>query len=201
MNEKFEKLVNIISMMPGIGPRHATRIALSMLDWDSDKRSRLLDTLKDVFDKINFCENCFFVSDANICNICSNPKRDTSRIAVVENAPDLISFERVGIYKGLYHVLGGTINPAQGKMPASLKIRQLIDRILKYENIDKPLEIILATGSHVHGETTALYLIEELKQLNVKITRLARGLASGSTIEYADPLTLTHALKERKEEV
>jgi len=197
MNETFEKLINIIAMMPGIGPRHATRIALSMLDWDSDKRSKMLDTLKDVFDKINFCENCFFVSESSLCNICSDSRRDQSRIAVVENAPDLISFERVGIYKGLYHVLGGTINPAQGRLPANLKIRQLIERVLRYSDEDKPLEIILATGSHTYGETTALYLIEELKPLNVKITRLARGLASGSTIEYSDPLTLTHALKDR----
>lgn len=200
MNETFEKLVTIIAMMPGIGPRHATRIALSMLDWDPEKRNRLLGTLKDVFDKINFCENCFFVSEENMCNICKDPKRDRNRIAVVENAPDLISFERVGIYKGLYHVLGGTINPSQGKMPSNLKIRNLIQRVQEHDHKSE-LEIILATGSHVHGETTALYLIEELKPLDVKITRLARGLASGSTIEYADPLTLTHALKERRQEV
>lgn len=195
MSEKFKNLIAYFTKLPGIGPRHATRLILAMLDWspaDIQQFAAHIDILKT---GPTLCTQCYNFADAELCEICKNPKRNRQKIAVVERVTDLASMEKTGMYDGLYHVLGGAINPVSGLVPEKLKVRQLLERA---SALSPNGEIILATNPNTYGETTALYLEQELKPLNVKKTRLARGLASGTSVEYADEITLANALKHRK---
>lgn len=192
MTEKLEKLIEKLTKLPGIGPRHAMRLIMAMLEWQDDEVRELGDTISSLKEGHVLCERCFNFSENGLCSICLSGKRNARRIAVVERVTDLANMEKAGIYDGVYHVLGGAINPAGGYVPEKLKIRELVGRARDAD------EIILATNPTTYGETTALYIEQELKPLGVLITRLARGLASGTTLEYADESTLANALKNRK---
>lgn len=192
MSEKFKKLIEYFTKLPGIGPRHATRLILALLEWPASEIDEFSKHLAELTTGPVLCEQCFNFADEALCTICKNPRRNQERIAVVERVTDLAAMEKAGVYDGVYHVLGGAINPVGGYVPEKLKIRELLARAKNAE------EIILATNPNTYGETTALYLEQELKPLQVKTTRLARGLASGTSVEYADEITLANALKHRK---
>jgi recombination protein RecR len=198
MSDKFKKLVDFFTKLPGIGPRQATRLAMAMLEWsiaDLEEFSSLITNIKK---DIKFCKECFNLAEGEKCAICASVKRDKTRIAVVEKVTDLESMEKIGVFNGVYHVLGGAINPAEGNLPEKLKITELVDRIKRLQKLTPDIEVILATNPNTHGETTALYIEEELKHLKVKVTRLARGLSTGASLEYADEITISQALKNRK---
>lgn len=194
MSEKFKNLIAFLTRLPGMGPRHATRLILAMLDWSKEDIEAFSGHIASLASGPTLCQQCFNFADDTLCEICKNPKRTSSKIAVVEKVTDLASMEKAGVYDGLYHVLGGAINPANGILPEKLKVRELIQRL----KLSPAQEIILATNPNTYGETTALYLEQELRPLNIKITRLGRGLAAGTSVEYADELTLASALKHRK---
>lgn len=198
MNNKFKKLVEQFSKLPSIGPRQAARLALTMLDWKQEELEDFARAVEDLKEGPTFCQECFNFADDEKCSICANPKRDKTRIAVVEKVTDLESMEKTGAFNGVYHVLGGAINPARGHLPDNLHIQGLIERVARLRELAPDLEVILATNPNTFGETTALYIEQELKPYDVKVTRLARGLAFGSSVEYADEITLTNALKHRK---
>lgn len=192
MSEKFKNLILYFTKLPGIGPRQATRLILAMLEWAPGDVQSFADSIEALKDGHTLCTQCFNFSDEELCSICTNPKRLQTKIAVVERVTDLAAIEKAGVYDGVYHVLGGAINPVNGNLPEKLKIRELLTRA------KGATEIILATNPNAYGETTALYLEQELKNFRVKITRLARGLAAGTSVEYADEITLANALKHRK---
>lgn len=200
MSEKFQKLISFFTKLPGIGPRQATRLVLAMLDWSENDVEAFSQAITDLKHGPILCQQCFNFADEELCRICSNSKRQKTKIAVVEKVTDLVSMEKMGAFDGVYHVLGGAINPVSGYVPEKLKIGELIARLNALKTIHEPskIEVILATNPNTYGETTALYLDQELKPLGVNITRLARGLAAGSSVEYADEITLSNALKHRR---
>lgn len=198
MSNKFQKLVEYFAKLPGIGPRQATRLVLAMVDWSKSDLEGFSNSLVDLKNGAVFCNECFNFADNGKCIICASSRRDRSRIAVVERVTDLEAIEKTGHYNGVYHVLGGTISPAYDKLPNKLRILELVSRINELKKITPNLEVILATNPNTYGETTAMYLEQELADLGVRTTRLARGLSSGSSVEYADDITLGNALKHRK---
>lgn len=200
MSEKFKNLIQYFTKLPGIGPRQATRLILAMLEWSPAEVEQFASSIEALKIGPTLCRQCFNFSDEELCGICSNPKRERNRIAVVERVTDLASMEKTGVYDGHYHVLGGAINPVGGYVPEKLKVGELLTRLNQLKTISDPskIEVILATNPNTYGETTALYLEQELKPLQIKITRLARGLAAGTSVEYADEITLANALKHRK---
>ena len=203
MSNKFKKAVEYIAKLQGIGPRQATRIALAVLNWPKDEISKFAEVIFSLSEGVNLCQECFNFSEDGRCRLCSDPKRDQAKICVVEKITDLEAVEKTGLYRGVYHVLGGAINPLEGSLPLSLKIKELENRIKNRlatatNGSKEELEVIIATNPQTYGETTALYLEELLRPTGIKITRLAKGLASGSTLEYADAATLHHAFKNRK---
>lgn len=198
MSERFKKLTEYLAKLPGIGPRQAVRLALDLVNWSSDELENLSEAIKQIKTGPILCKKCFNFADGELCEICASMKRDQTKIAVVEKVTDLQSMEKTAVYQGVYHILGGAINPVEGILPDKLKILELIARIADLKRLTNDIEVIIATNPNTTGETTALYLENELKPTKVKVTRLARGLASGSTIEYADDVTLTNALKHRK---
>lgn len=202
MSNKFKKLVEYFAKLPGIGPRQAMRLVLAMTDWSDSDLKGFSNSLTNLKDGVILCAECFNFSDTAKCAICANTKRDKTRIAVVERVTDLESIEKTGHYHGVYHVLGGVISPAYDKLPSKLKIPELISRIERLKQNPptggQDIEVIFATNPNTYGETTAMYLEQELADLGVRTTRLARGLASGSSVEYADDITLGNALKHRK---
>jgi len=195
--QPIQNLIDELSKLPGIGTKSAQRLAFYLLrcpDQDIDNLAQAIGNLKK---KIRLCEQCFNISEQNLCPICQNPERDKSTICVVENPLDILALEKAKEYKGLYHVLHGVISPADGLGPEQLKIKELISRIKQSKG--KIKEVIIATNPSLEGEATAMYLLRQLKPLGVKITRIARGLPSGGDLEYADEITLTNALKGRTE--
>ncbi|MBI4160333.1 MAG: recombination protein RecR [Candidatus Yanofskybacteria bacterium] len=198
MSQRIQKLIEYFTKLPGIGPRQATRLVLDMVEWTPIDLEEFAQTISGLREGHLFCDECYNFADSGKCAICASVKRDKTRIAVVEKVTDLQAMEKTGAYNGVYHVLGGAINPAEGVLPEKLKIENLRSRIVELQKLTPDVEIIIATNPTMHGETTALYLTEELKPLNIKITRLARGLSAGSTVEYADETTLAHALKHRR---
>ena len=196
MNGKFQKLIEHLSKLPGIGPRQATRIVLALLNWGEEEINQLSDGILRLKQEVKICKNCHNISDSDECFICKDYRRNQNTICVVEKVTDLESIEKTGTYTGLYHVLGGTINPLNNVLPQNLNISSLLTRIQKYPS--NRLEIIIATNPNTYGETTALYLEEQIKPFNASITRLGRGLSAGSFLEYADEITLDNAFKNRK---
>lgn len=193
--KSFKNLVQELSKLPGIGPRAATRYAFHLLRQPDEEVDNLANAIIGLKKETMICKNCFNISEGDLCEYCANPKRDRSIICVVEEAINIPVIENTKKFNGLYHVLGGTINPHEGVGPEKLHINQLIERIKKSD----VKEIIIATNPTVEGEATATYLVKMLKPFNVKITHLARGLSTGSDLEYADEMTVSHALEERKE--
>ncbi|MBI2062982.1 MAG: recombination protein RecR [Candidatus Yanofskybacteria bacterium] len=198
MSSKLQKLIEYFTKLPGIGPRQATRLVLAMVEWPKNELDEFSQSVSALKEGAIFCDECFNFADDNKCAICAGIKRDKTHIAVVEKVTDLQSMENTGAYNGVYHVLGGHINPANGSLPQNLRITELKERIQKLQKLTPDIEIIIATNPNTYGETTALYLEEELRPLNVRTTRLARGLNAGSSVEYADEITLSNALKNRR---
>ncbi|MDO5568696.1 MAG: recombination mediator RecR [bacterium] len=189
-----KKIIDNLKLLPGIGEKSAERLAFSMLNFDKDNLTNFSDAILELRDKICKCSNCFNISDGDKCIICSDNKRDKSQIMVVETAKDVVSFEKLGVYSGTYHVLGGLISPIDGINPEDVTIKELIVR-LKNNNIT---EVILALKPSIEGETTMQYINKLLHNCSVKISRIASGIPVGADMEYIDALTLELALEERK---
>jgi recombination protein RecR len=193
--ETLNKLIAEFEKLPGIGPKTAERLAFYILKAQPTEALALADAIRDVKDKIKHCRICYNLSEQAICRICSDERRDKSIICVVEQSKDIINLEKTGACKWVYHVLGGHIAPLEGIEPGDLTIEQLLDRV----RVGDVKEVIMATNPNMAGDGTALYISSLLRSTGVKITRLARGLPSGSTIEYASGKILTDAILGRRE--
>ncbi|MFZ5800713.1 MAG: recombination mediator RecR [Candidatus Omnitrophota bacterium] len=191
----LDTLIQCLIKFPGIGRRSAERVAFYLVKADKEEASKLCEAIARLKQGINLCRVCSNLSESEICHICSDPGRDQSIVAIVEEPKDVVALEKTGSFKGLYHVLMGAIAPLEGRGPDELKIKDLLTRI-KEKGIK---EAIIATDSDTEGETTALYLTKMLKPLGVKITRIGFGIPVGGSLEYADASTLTHALEVRRE--
>ena len=193
--KSITNLIAEFSKLPGIGPRTATRFVFSLLRCPDHDVELLGKAILDLKEETKICKNCFNISEKELCAFCSNQKRDRSIVCIVEEAINIPAIENTKRFNGLYHVLGGVIKPSEGISPDDLNIKELVDRI-KGNRIK---EVIIATNPNTEGETTALYLAKTLKPFNIKITRLARGLSTGSDLEYADEMTISSALAGRME--
>ncbi len=192
-----EKLIETFAKLPGVGPKTASRLTFYLLHVPQLHLDQFSDAVKNLKTQTVFCSQCFNIGETDPCIICSDPQRDAGIICVVEQPLDIVSIEKTNQYAGLYHVLGGAINPLNNIGPDEIHIAELIDRI-KSAKIE---EIILATNPNMEGEATAMYIRREVKSQNlkVKITRLAHGLPVGGDIEYADEVTLSRAVEGRRE--
>lgn len=192
-----QSLVNLIDQLktlPGVGPKSAERIAFHLLKSDKEAAVKLSSAITELKNKIKYCSQCFNLSEKDLCDICNNSKRDKNIICIVESPKDTQAIEKTRKYNGHYHVLLGKISPLDGIGPDKLKIKELVNRIKK----QKPQEIIIATSSDVEGETTALYIAKLLKPLGIKITRIAYGIPVGSSLEFADEITLMRSMEGRQ---
>ncbi len=189
------RLLEALEKLPGVGPRSAERMAFHLLRISRDDARQLAQAITDVKDHLRFCEICFNLSEAERCQICQDPARDASILCVVEEPKDVLSIEKTGAYRGLYHVLLGAIAPLDGIGPELLKIDELLHR-LAAETIQ---EVIVATDADKDGELTAAYLTKLMRPRGLRVTRIASGIPVGSHLEYADQATLTRALEGRRE--
>jgi len=189
-----QALIDELGRLPGIGPKSAQRIAFHLLKVPADDANRLAHAIREAKDKVRFCERCFNVSESELCGYCSDDRRDSSIICVVEESRDIVSIEKTGEFRGRYHVLLGSMSPLEGIGPEQLKIRELLAR-LGPEGVE---EVIVCTNPNTEGEVTAMYLARALKPLGLKVTRIASGLPVGGDLEYADELTLGRALEGRR---
>jgi recombination protein RecR len=193
--ESLNRLIEEFGKLPGVGPKTAERLAFYILKAQPAEAMKLADAISDVKNKIKRCRICFNLAEQEVCGICSDPKRDKGLICVVEQPKDVISLEKTGACKWVYHVLGGHIAPLEGIEPADLTIEQLVKRV----QAGDVKEIIMATNPNMAGDGTTLYISSLLRTSDVKITRLARGLPTGSTIEYASGKMLTDAIIGRQQ--
>lgn len=191
----LELLVEELAKLPSIGQKTAQRLALYLLKASREDSLRLADAIRAVKERVGLCGVCGNFSDEDPCRLCSDPQRDAALICVVEQPGDVMAFERTGLFRGRYHVLGGALSPLDGTNPEDLRIRSLLERLRSGE----VSEIILATNPNVAGEATALYLSKLLAPLGVRVTRIARGVPMGSDLEYSDQVTLGRALEGRRE--
>ncbi|KFI96997.1 recombination mediator RecR [Bifidobacterium stellenboschense] len=191
----IQRLIDAFNKLPGIGPKGAQRIAFYLLSADEQEAADLTDAITEVKAKVRFCDVCGNVCEASPCPVCADPRRDHTVICVVEEPKDVMSIERTREYRGLYHVLGGAINPMANVGPSDLNIAKLLERLKD----DTVKEIILALDPNIEGEATTTYLSRLLSPLGIKVTRLASGLPVGSDLEYADEITLGRALSGRRE--
>ena len=194
--EAIKNATASLSRLPGVGPKTALRYVYFLLKLSKSDLEIIAKTITDLSNKIKICDQCFAYTENDRCEICQNPKRNQSILCVVEESRDIATIEATNFYSGLYHVLGGALNPIEGITPDVLKIKELIEKI---KNNPEIKEVILALSPDIHGETTIMYLTKQLNNLNIKITRLARGLPMGASLEYADEVTLGDALKGRHE--
>jgi len=193
--EQIKLLIEKLSRWPGLGPKSAERTVFYLLKQNKEKLDEIINGIAKLKEEIKICDNCFNISTQNPCPICLDKKRDQTMVCVVAEPQDVLVIEKTDDFRGLYHVLGGLIIPSQNITPDQLKIKELAQKVEK-GNIK---EIILATNPDLEGETTAMYINELLKNKGVKISRLAKGLPVGSTIEYADEITISSALKGRQQ--
>ena len=193
--EPVSRLIEELGKLPGIGPKSAARLTYYLLRIPEAEARALAEAIIAVKEKTVLCSSCQNITDSNPCAICGSKERDHSIICVVKEPLDIMALERTGQYKGLYHVLHGVLSPMDGIGPDDLKIKELLQR-LKTGSVE---EVILATNPNLEGEATAMYLQRLLSPFGVRLTRLARGLPVGGDLEYADEVTLTHALEGRQE--
>ena len=189
------KLIEQFRALPGIGSKTAARLAYYVLEMDKSRAEGLAQAIIEAKEKIGYCVVCFNLTDCNPCNICRAEARDTSVLCVMEEPRDVAAMERTREYRGLYHVLHGQLSPLEGIGPNDIKIKELLIRI-QSGNI---LEVIMATNPDVEGEATAMYIARLLKPMGVKVTRIAHGLPVGGDLEYADEVTLSKAMENRRE--
>lgn len=191
--ETINNLIDCFKHLPGIGEKTAERLALSLLDYEDNILELFSDSIANVKKKVKRCEKCHSFSEKNICDICLDSSRNKEIICVVETPKDVISIEKIGTYKGLYHVLDGLISPMDGKNPDDLNIKSLLERI-KNENIK---EVILVLTPSIEGETTALYITKKIENKDIVISKIAHGVPIGANMDYIDTLTLEMALENR----
>ena len=191
----IEKLIESFEKLPSIGHKTAIRLAFHMLDMSDEEIEEFTKSIVDAKQKLKYCSTCFNISDQDPCPICSDTKRDSSTICVVEDVRDIMAMERTNEYKGVYHVLHGTISPMNGIGPEEIKIKELINRLKD----NKVKEVILATNPRVEGEATAVYLSKLIKAFDIKVTRIAHGIPVGGDLEYTDEITLMKAMEGRRE--
>ena len=189
----LENAVQSLASLPGVGRKTALKYALFLLKQDNKTSNQFIDNINNLISNIQYCTKCHNISDKPICEICNKSKRDHHTICVVETIKEVMLIENTAQYDGVYHVLGGLISPINGISPSDLEISSLIDRVQK-EEIE---EIILALSPNVEGDTTCFYLYRKLADFNIKITTIARGVAIGDNLEYADEITLGRSIKNR----
>lgn len=189
----LERAVEELAKLPGIGNRTALRLALHLLRQPQADVEQLLTAIDDMKTNIHFCSICHNISDTDVCSICSSPSRDRTTICVVENIKDVMSIENTMQYKGVYHVLGGVINPMEGIGPNDLTINSLVERL----STSEVNEVIMALSATTEGDTTNFYIYKKIKSFPIVVTTLARGVAFGNELEYTDEVTLGRALLNR----
>ncbi|MBO5072439.1 MAG: recombination protein RecR [Eubacterium sp.] len=194
-SESINNLIEELAGLPNIGPKSAQRLAFHILNLPEKRVEHLADSILTARKKIRLCQRCFNLSDQEVCPVCSDPKRDSSTIMVVEEPSDLAAYEKTGQYRGLYHVLHGAVNPMVGVQPDDLKLKELMQRLQKEE----VSEVIIATNSTVEGEATALWISKYVKQAGIRVTRIASGVPVGGALEFIDEMTLFRALEGRTE--
>ncbi|NOR27137.1 MAG: recombination protein RecR [Lutibacter sp.] len=189
----LENAVNEVSQLPGIGKRTALRLVLHLLKQPTSQTHQLSNSLTNLVDEIKLCKKCHNISDVEVCQICANPLRNSKIICVVEDVRDVMAIENTAQFKGLYHVLGGKISPIEGVGPHNLTIQSLVEKI-KSGSIN---EIIFALSSTIEGDTTNFYIFKQIEGFNVKTSTIARGIAVGDELEYADEITLGRSIVNR----
>ncbi|MBQ9988601.1 MAG: recombination protein RecR [Clostridia bacterium] len=188
----LSELVQALAMLPGIGGKTAQRLAYHILTMPAGKADQLANAITGTRARVRFCAQCGNLTDRDICAICEDPSRDSSIICVVRDARDIMAMERSGLFRGLYHVLGGTLSPMDGIGPDQLRIKELLGRLNGVK------EIVLATNPDVEGEATAIYLWRLLEPMQIKVTRIAHGVPVGGDLEYTDDITLQKAMEGRR---
>ena len=191
----IEKLIESFEKLPSIGHKTAARLAFYILNSTQEETNEFINSIIDAKKNLKYCSKCYNISDTDPCIICSNPKRDESIICVVEDVRDIIAMEKTHEFKGVYHVLHGSISPMNGIGPDDIKIKELLARLMD----GKVKEVVLATNPRVEGEATAMYLSKLIKPLGVVVTRIAAGIPVGGDLEYTDEITLAKALEGRRE--
>ena len=189
----LENAVNEVSQLPGIGKRTALRLVLHLLKQPATQTHQLAEALNNLVDAIKLCEKCHNISDVEVCDICANPNRNSEIICIVEDIRDVMAIENTSQFKGLYHVLGGKISPIEGVGPQNLTIDSLIEKVKKGE----VKEVIFALSSTIEGDTTNFYIFKQLEKFNIKTSTIARGIAVGDELEYADEITLGRSIVNR----
>jgi len=189
----LELAVEEFSKLPGIGKKTALRLVLNLLKREKDEVDRFASAIKNLRDGIRYCKKCHNISDVEICQLCSNPSRDAYTLCVVEDIRDVMAVENTQQYKGLYHVLGGVISPMEGIGPQHLNIESLIQKVKSGEL----KEIIFALSTTMEGDTTNFYIFKKLKEYSIKVSTIARGIAFGDELEYADEITLGRSIANR----
>ncbi len=189
------RLIEEFARLPGIGPKTASRLTYYLLRAPAEQVLALSDAIRQLRERIVYCQVCYNISEEPVCPICANPQRDHSQICVVEEPLDVMAIERTGEYHGVYHVLHGVLAPIEGVGPEQLKIGELVQRVRQGE----VREVLLATNPNLEGEATAMYIARLLAPLGVRVTRLAHGLPVGGDLEYADEVTLRQAILRRAE--
>jgi len=190
----LERVIHEFGKLPSVGRKTAQRLAFHLLKLAPEEVASLGEAILELRDKIGLCGTCFNLADAELCPVCSDPRRDSSLLCVIEEPTNLVALERTGVYQGLYHVLGGSLSPLKDVGPDELRIKELVGRIHEGEY----REVILATNPNVEGEATAVYIARLLKPSGVPVTRLAQGLPAGGDLEYTDDLTLRRAMEGRR---
>lgn len=191
----IEKLIQSFEKLPSIGNKTAARLAFYILNASEEETNEFVSSIVNAKKNLKYCSKCFNISDTDPCPICANSKRDQSQICVVEDVRDIVAMERTHEFKGVYHVLHGSISPMNGVGPDDIKIKELLARLMD----GQVKEVILATNPRVEGEATAMYLSKLIKPLGIKATRIAHGIPVGGDLEYTDEITLTKALEGRRE--
>jgi recombination protein RecR len=193
--QPVQELIDELGRLPGVGPKSAQRIAFHLLKAEKVDALRLASAITEAKDRVSFCTRCFNIAEGSMCELCADDRRDPTILCVVEEPRDIVAVEKTQEYNGRYHVLQGAISPIDGVGPEQLRIRELLARI----DAEDVQEVILCTNPNLEGEATAMYLSRLLKDLVVRVTRIASGLPVGGDLEYADELTLGRALEGRRE--
>jgi len=189
------RLIRHLSKLPGIGEKTATRLALHILRTSDAEADALSKSILEVKEKVRLCSKCFGLADADPCSLCSDPSRTPKTVCIVEQPSDLVALERSGAFKGVYHVLHGTLSPINGVGPEALRIKELVTRV-RTGDVE---ELVLATNTNVEGESTASYLCELFKNDAVRVTRIASGVPMGSDLKYLDEVTIKRAMERRQD--
>lgn len=190
----INKLIEELAALPGIGSKSAQRLAFHLINMPQDKVNRLANVMMEAKANVRYCQECYTLTDREICPVCANQNRNHKLIMVVENARDLAAYEKTGKYEGVYHVLHGAISPMLGIGPNDIKLKELMERLR-----DDVEEVIIATNSSLEGETTAMYISKLIKPTGIRVTRIASGVPVGGDLEYIDEVTLLRALEGRVE--